>query len=302
METLGSIEHEENFPYPVNIGREDFIDVALFDADEFLFKNHRYTSLDSLLSDLRSLSKSLNQDLLDLVNNEYTNFIELGQSIGSCLELIDNLSVEVRKFKGSLGQTLADFAESSATSAAVLQHKRSLNLLKNKIKLILLLHEQCVSFETLLGLDLADVSPHRLERKLHTLTTLHLSIGKMYSLIAESSGDTSPTEACDAEATKENGGFSHDNNGKSGEEVSSNSSLAASSTRLANGEICHFFDHVVKTKVVALNHEFKLYLDELLLMFKAKPQTYQSLILSVLQIYRVLGMSAEAVRAIKNKN
>ncbi|OBA21132.1 hypothetical protein METBIDRAFT_78189 [Metschnikowia bicuspidata var. bicuspidata NRRL YB-4993] len=248
---------EEPFPYPLNITREDFADVALFDPDEFLFKNHRYTSLDSLIADLRSLSKSLNQDLLDLVNNEYTNFIELGQSIGSCLELIDNLSVEVCKFKASLGQTFVDFSESSATAKAILQHKRSLNLLKNKIKVILLLHEQCISFETLLALDVADLSPGRLDMKLHTLTTLHLSIGKMYALIIESN--------------------------------------------LANTETCQFFDNVVKTKVLTLKFEFKLYLDELLVMARSRSQEYRNLILSILQTYRILGMSSEAVQTLRNK-
>lgn len=306
MEIFESTDFTEQFPYPVNITREDFADVTLFDPDEFLFKHHRYTSLDSLLSDLRSLSKSLNQDLLDLVNNEYTNFIQLGQSIGSCLELVENLSVEVGKFKASLSQTLSDFADSSTTCAAVLQHKRSLNLLKNKIKLVLLLHEQCVSFETLVALDVADLTPTRLELKLHTLTTLHLSISKMYSLINESLSDqsvensekASPNEASPNEAEGEF--FEKPEPNGNGRKLK-NQKLG-STQGLADGEICYFFDHVVKTKVLALKVEFKLYLDELLVMTKSNPHKYEALILSILLTYRVLGMSSEAVRTLKTKN
>lgn len=301
MEIFESTDSTEQFPYPVNITREDFADVTLFDPDEFLFKHHRYTSLDSLLSDLRSLSKSLNQDLLDLVNNEYTNFIQLGQSIGSCLELIENLSVEVGKFKASLSQTLSDFADSSATCAAVLQHKRSLNLLKNKIKLVLLLHEQCVSFETLVALDVADLTPTRLELKLHTLTTLHLSISKMYSLINESLSDQSVENSEKASPNEAEGEF-FEKPEPNGNDRQLQTQKSGSTQGLADGEICYFFDHVVKTKVLALKVEFKLYLDELLVMTKSNPHKYEALILSILHTYRVLGMSSEAVRTLKTKN
>ncbi|KAM9923891.1 hypothetical protein OXX59_004912 [Metschnikowia pulcherrima] len=295
MDIYETAHPSEEFPYPVNITREDFADVAHFDPDEFLFKNHRYTSLDSLLADLRSLSKALNQDLLDLVNNEYTNFIQLGQSIGGCLELIDNLSVEIRKFKTSLGQTLADFEDSSATAAAVVQHKRSLNLLKNKVKLILVLNEQCVSFETLLGLNVAERAADRLQQKLHTLTTLHLSISKIYSLVMESVVNSADHSA----ANGINGANIETPINDTRQLESSSNSLATSSS--ANKELCHFFDNVVKTKVMALKFEFKSYLDELLIMAKADPETYSGLIMAVLSTYRVLGMSLEAVKTLKNK-
>ncbi|GEQ71108.1 hypothetical protein JCM33374_g4789 [Metschnikowia sp. JCM 33374] len=310
MDFLDTADASEQFPYPVNITREDFVDVAQFDPDEFLFKNHRYTSLDSLLTDLRSLSKSLNQDLLDLVNNEYTNFIKLGQSIGSCLELIDNLSSEVFKFKASLSQTAADFADSSATCSAVLQHKRSLNLLKNKIKLILLLHEQCVSFETLVALDAADRTAVRLQRKLTTLTTLHLSIGKMYAMIMESSAESQGEYVADfsgenAEKLRSvgiNGAVSENLNTVNEKPLQhTTTGSSVSSIKSANGDICYFFDNVVKTKVLALRFEFKSYLDELLAMAKSNTKTYEKLLLSVLHTYRVLGMSSEAIKTLKNR-
>lgn len=178
----------EDFPYPAAITRDAFADDAGFDPDTFLYENHRFTALDSLLSDLRALSTSLNQDLLDLVNDEYTNFIQLGQSIGGCLELINNISLDVGRFNTTLGSSLKTFSSSSTTADSVLQHKRRNNLLKNKIKLILLLHDQCTSFETLLGLDIADFAAGRLTAKLSTLATLYLSVSKIFAVVMESPG------------------------------------------------------------------------------------------------------------------
>lgn len=238
----------EDFPYPLSISRNEFVDDPNFDPDTFLYTNHRFTSLDSLISDLKSLSKTLNQDLLDLVNEEYTNFIQLGQSIGGCLEKINYISLDVSKFNNIVDQSLADFTTSSGTAEVALGHKKRLNLLKNKIKLILLLHEQCTSFETLLGLDVGDVKPERLVAKLSTVATLYLSVTKIFSVLMESS-------------EKE--------------------------------ETCAFFEKVVKTKVMSLKFEFKLYLDELMDIARPDPKAYGSLILQLLHVYRVTGHSSD---------
>lgn len=247
---------EEEFPYPLTITRNGFADDPNFDPDTFLYTNHRFTSLDSLISELRALSKTLNQDLLDLVNDEYTNFIQLGQSIGGCLEQINNVSLDVNKFNGMLDHSLADFTRSSATSEMAFLHKKRLNLLKNKIKLILLLHEQCTSFETLVGLDVGEVKPERLVAKLSTLATLYLSVTKIFAVLMELADDE---------------------------------------------ESCVFFDKVVKTKVVSLKFEFKLYLDELLEIARADTANYGALVLQLLQVYRVTGHSTEALALLHKK-
>lgn len=246
----------EDFPYPLTITRDGFADDLLFDPDTFLYTNHRFTSLDSLIDDLSTLSKTLNQDLLDLVNEEYTNFIQLGQSIGGCLEQINNISLDMSRFSGVLDQSLGDFTSLSATADSALLHKKRLNLLKNKIKLILLVHEQCTSFDTLLGLDVGDTSPDRLVAKLSTLATLYLSVTKIFSVLMEASVDD---------------------------------------------ELCVFYEKVVKTKVVSMKFEFKLYMDELMGISKKDPAAYGTLILQLLHVYRVTGHSSDALLLLHKK-
>lgn len=179
----------DEFVYPAFIARDDFADKADFDPDSFLYDNHRFTSLDSLHKDLQHLSQSLNQNLLDLVNNEYSLFIQLGQSISGCLDLIDNISLDVRKFDQQLRSAKVNLTESSAAAERALQHKRRLNVLKNKAKLILLLNELCLSFEMLLGLEIGELSPEQLKPKLSTLATLYLSATKIFAILTESNGD-----------------------------------------------------------------------------------------------------------------
>lgn len=184
-------EDNESFPFPLTITRDDFSIGSQFNPDTFLYTKHRFTPLDSLLADLSELSKNLNQELLDLVNNEYTNFIQLGQSIEGCMELMSNISLDVSRFNTTLTHALDDFSASSTTAETVLLHKKRLNLMKNKIKLILLLNEQCTSFNTLLALDVGDVKAERLLTKLTTLATLYLSVTKIFTVLMESvdSGD-----------------------------------------------------------------------------------------------------------------
>lgn len=189
MESLAE-EDTETFPFPLTITRDDFSVGLQFDPDTFLFTKHRFTPLDSLLADLTDLSQSLNQDLLDLVNSEYTNFIRLGQSIEGCMELMSNISLDVSKFNTTLTHALEDFSESSHTADSVLLHKKRLNLMKNKIKLMLLLNEQCSSFNTLLALDVGDVAVERLVTKVSTLATLYLSVTKIFAVLMESEDST----------------------------------------------------------------------------------------------------------------
>lgn len=123
------------------------------------------------------------------MNNEYSLFIQLGQSISGCLDLIDNISLDVGKFDQQLRNAKVNLTESSAAAERALQHKRRLNVLKNKAKLILLLNELCLSFEMLLGLEIGELSPERLKPKLSTLATLYLSATKIFAILTESNGD-----------------------------------------------------------------------------------------------------------------
>lgn len=179
------LDETDNFPYPAIITRDDFSASEGFNPDSYLYHNHRFTALDSLLNDLKALSKNTNQELLDLVNNEYASFINLGRSITGSLELINNVSADVAKFNAIVLASRQSLQQSSSTVDKALQKKQELNLLKNRAKLILLLNEQCTSFESLLGFTIGRDS-QRLKDKVSTLATLYLSVTKIYAVLEES--------------------------------------------------------------------------------------------------------------------
>lgn len=273
---------EEDFPYPLSITRDAFAHNAAFDPDAFLFKNHRFISLETLLSDLSDLSKALNRDLLDLVNNEYANFIQLGQSISCGLELIENVSYDVEKFNKSVELTIQDLSGSSATAKSVLNHKKRLNLLKSKAELIILLHEQSNSFELLLGLDVDQNSPKELANKLNTLAMLYFSVVKIFSVLLKASvidGSGSNSGPLSAKGLEDYRPLSRLH------ELNSTNSLPFTYRE----DMCTFFEKTVKTKAVSLKFEFMLYMSELNIIAKKDPKKYSDLLLLLLQISRIIG-------------
>lgn len=179
----------EDFPYPVTIAREDFqndLDANDFEPDAFLYDNHRFTLIQPLILDLTTLSRSLNQELLDLVNNDYNDFIRLGKSIDGSLELINNILLSVNTFGSDLEQSHVNFTDSLALVRASLGYKKRMEALKTKIKLSLLLNDSIGNFEVLLNYEISESAPsfHRLVvDKLRNLTSLFLSFTNLYSLL-----------------------------------------------------------------------------------------------------------------------
>lgn len=180
----------EDFPYPVTIAREDFQndDSSEFVPDHFLYENHRFTQIQPLILDLTTLSKNLNQELLDLVNNDYNDFIRLGKSIDGSLELINNILVSVNNFGLDLHQSRANFVDSLDLVRSSLGYKKRMEALKTKIKLSLLLNDSISNFEVLLNYEVSENAPnyHQLVvDKLRNLTSLFLSFTNLYSLLTQ---------------------------------------------------------------------------------------------------------------------
>lgn len=110
---------DEEFPYPKRITRETFLDdlqidpsnpeqsilrinEIKFNVDQFLFDHYRFTSLEDLQAELSSLLKELDQELFNLVNNDYFDFINLGKSLEGGESLVDRLRVDVSRYRKKL--------------------------------------------------------------------------------------------------------------------------------------------------------------------------------------------------------
>ena len=92
-------ESSDSLPYPEPLPRSDFLSQN-FSATEYLSSlQNRHQTLEDLRSELRSRSQQLNQQLLDLVNSNYQDFLGLGSSLKGGDEKVEEIRVGLLGFQ-----------------------------------------------------------------------------------------------------------------------------------------------------------------------------------------------------------
>ncbi|KAI9880895.1 MAG: hypothetical protein M1830_009963 [Pleopsidium flavum] len=94
----GSDLSDDNLPYPKPLARSAFL-APTFDPTTFLSTLHnRHQTLEDLRAELRTRSQELNKELLDLVNENYQDFLSLGQSLKGGEEKVEEVRVGLLGF------------------------------------------------------------------------------------------------------------------------------------------------------------------------------------------------------------
>lgn len=94
-----SSDNEDNLPYPAPLSRTDFLDPS-FDPQIYLSSlRNRHQTLEDLRSDLRERSQLLSQELLELVNGNYEEFLSLGTDLKGGEEAVEGVRVGVLGFE-----------------------------------------------------------------------------------------------------------------------------------------------------------------------------------------------------------
>ncbi|CAK7894903.1 hypothetical protein CAAN1_05S00518 [[Candida] anglica] len=176
-----------DFPYPTTITRDDF-QTTNFGPDKFLFENHRFTAVDVLIKDLQNLLNDLKQELLNIVNNDYNDFIKLGKSIDGGMDLINSILGELKDFSRSCGSAKLHLETSTNNVDHALNTKAKLIQVKNTIKLCVLITSQLDNFEKLLNSDenLYHETGRSASEHVKYLTTSYLSINRLYQVLTKS--------------------------------------------------------------------------------------------------------------------
>ncbi|KAK0287330.1 hypothetical protein LTR35_002825 [Friedmanniomyces endolithicus] len=95
-------EDEDTLPYPAELPRSDFL-ASDFNPETYLSSlRNRHQTLEDLRSDLRARSQSLNQELLELVNGHYEEFLSLGGDLEGGGEKVEGVRVGALGFKREL--------------------------------------------------------------------------------------------------------------------------------------------------------------------------------------------------------
>ncbi|KAK6202466.1 uncharacterized protein RJT21DRAFT_112421 [Scheffersomyces amazonensis] len=283
MSDLDILNGSDEFPYPISINRTDFKSFDQAEIDDFLYKNHRFTSIDVLIKELTQLSKDLNQNLLDLVNNDYNDFIRLGKSINGGLDLINLVSGDLKSFKFDLVNHYKRFEDSHQLLDNALKKRQQLIHLKTLAKLNVVLNDQVTNFENALILDANEPrrGHHITPEKLKSLTGMYLSISHLYqfvcshSVIFESSDTTADTELKD---------------------TNEKNNIPASL----------FTKNYLNHKIASIKFEFKTYLDEIVKFSlrdhgHSRSSDTSDLILELLNVYKVIGHESDLLAIIRRK-
>lgn len=92
-------DNDDNLPFPKPLTRASFL-TPDFDPAAYLSSlSNRHQTLGDLQSELRELSQSLNKELLDLVNENYQDFLSLGTALNGGEEKVEEVRAGLLAFE-----------------------------------------------------------------------------------------------------------------------------------------------------------------------------------------------------------
>lgn len=270
----------DEFPYPTSIIQTDFknFDSDSHEIDLFLYKNYRFSSIDSIIKELTELSTNLNQNLLDLVNDDYHDFIDLGKSINDGLDLINAIVEDLKNFEIELVNYYKKFLDLDNRLYQILQNRKFLNNLKTCIKLNLILHDQITEFDNCMNNQIQEENNIQGLNQLKTLTSLYLSINNIEIFLNKFIQLGNIDDVNNSIDNNDN-----DNN---------NGNYRVNSP---------FHDNYINNKIASIKLEFKSYLDQLIRKELKKKTRNSQIMIELLNIYKLIGEEKSVMSIISSK-
>ncbi|KLJ12125.1 hypothetical protein EMPG_09553 [Blastomyces silverae] len=154
---------DSNLPFPKPLSRSSFLSPT-FDPATFLSSlTNRHQTLSDLQTELRELSQSLNNELLDLVNENYQDFLSLGSALKGGEEKVEQVRVGLLAFQRDVKGIRDGYERRIDDISALLAEKKGLRK------------------EVMLGYDLLDVeeSLGELEERLMLIDEREKGKGQM---------------------------------------------------------------------------------------------------------------------------
>lgn len=270
----------DEFPYPTSIIQTDFknFDSDSHEIDLFLYKNYRFSSIDSIIKELTELSTNLNQNLLDLVNDDYHDFIDLGKSINDGLDLINAIVEDLKNFEIELVNYYKKFLDLDNRLYQILQNRKFLNNLKTCIKLNLILHDQITEFDNCMNNQIQEENNIQGLNQLKTLTSLYLSINNIEIFLNK---------------FIQLGNIDDVNNS-----IDNNDNDNNNGNHRVNSP---FHDNYINNKIASIKLEFKSYLEQLIRKELKKKARNSQIMIELLNIYKLIGEEKSVMSIISSK-
>lgn len=145
-------DDEDTLPYPAELARNDFL-APDFDPQTYLSSlRNRHQTLEDLRSDLRERSKLLNQELLDLVNGNYEEFLSLGGDLKGGEEKVEGVRVGLLGFHREIEGIRYAVSERARETGQLLQEKKKVRRDVVLGRALLEVHERVEEMEERLGI------------------------------------------------------------------------------------------------------------------------------------------------------
>lgn len=140
-------ESTSGLPFPKPLSRSSFL-APDFDPATFLSSlSNRHQTLEDLRQELRDLSQSLNKELLDLVNENYQDFLSLGGALKGGEEKVEEVRVGLLGFQRDVG-AIRDKVEARRRDVeSLLNEKKRLRTQANIGKVLLDVAERIEELE-----------------------------------------------------------------------------------------------------------------------------------------------------------
>jgi conserved oligomeric Golgi complex subunit 2 len=273
--SISSADDEDNLPYPEALPRSDFL-TPDFNAPTYLSTlSERHQTLEDLRSDLRERSQALSKELLDLVNINYEQFLSLGSDLRGGEEKVEDVRMGLLGFKRGVEEVRSKVWERGWEVDRLLEEKtrvtKQINLGRKLLE--------------------ADARLEELEEKL-----------MLSSLGRSESGAGEDTWSADEDEDEE------------GEETAEERGTGTSTKKLQSlGDDYRQVEHIQSTigshhpyiisqepRMVRVRNTLLLDLGTALKQAYPAGKASQSRLLSILDTYRQIDESAEAINVLKS--
>ncbi|KAF1835337.1 hypothetical protein BDW02DRAFT_568072 [Decorospora gaudefroyi] len=119
-----SEDNLSTLPFATPLRRSDFLNPDFSTSTYLSTLHNRHQTLEDLRSELRSRSQLLSKELLDLVNSNYQDFLNLGNSLHGGEEKVEEVRVGLLGFRKEVGALMGDVGQREEEVAGLLQERR----------------------------------------------------------------------------------------------------------------------------------------------------------------------------------
>ncbi|KAH8731771.1 oligomeric golgi complex component, COG2-domain-containing protein [Phaeosphaeriaceae sp. PMI808] len=121
-------EDGDSLPYPAPLQRNDFLSTDFSPSEYLSTLSNRHQTLEDLRSDLRSRSQLLSKELLDLVNSNYQDFLNLGNSLNGGEEKVEEVRVGLLGFRKEVDGLKKAVEERESEVEGLLEDRREVRI------------------------------------------------------------------------------------------------------------------------------------------------------------------------------